>query len=170
MNDDIIQAIQARTAASLEGKSPAFLAAYDRAVGVASGRTTRPATRIGGPGAPHGAQGPISDQYLRGQHQRRVQAEVAQWHDHGTGTAMFVQGVSAEADPAAFLRKHGLVAIGSDGNEVEPSAGQARGLVGAYLDAMQREALSAQKGFTTVSFRDPQMRGPAALVSARRVV
>jgi hypothetical protein len=164
----MVAGIEARTAARLEGKSPAFLAAYDRAVGSASGRVTGMATRTGGPGAPHG--GPVSDQYLRAQHQRQVQAEVAQWHDQSTGTAMHVDGVSAESNPAAFLRKHGLVAIGNDGSEVEPSAGQARGLVGAYIDALQREAYSSSKGYTTISFRDPQVRGPAALVSARRVV
>lgn len=164
----MVAGIEARTAARLEGKSPAFLAAYDRSVGGASSSATGPATRVGGPGAPRG--GPVSDAYLRGQHQRQVDAEVAQWHDKNTGTAMFVQGVSAEANPAAFLRRHGLAAVDVDGNEIEPSAGQARGLVGAYLDALQREALSSQKGYTTVAFRDPQVRGAAALVRARRVV
>lgn len=154
----------------LQGESYDFLNAYARARFGASSTPSGPATRVGGPGAPHGAQGPVSDQYLRGQHEREVHAEVAQWHDHATGTARYVQGLSAEDNPAAWLRKHGLIAIGSDGNEVEPSAGQARGLVGAYIDSIQREAMSAQKGVTTVSFRDGQVRGPASLVSARRIV
>ncbi|PZQ76948.1 MAG: hypothetical protein DI563_05455 [Variovorax paradoxus] len=112
----------------------------------------------------------MSDQYLRGQHQRQVQAETAEWHHHETGTARFVQTrsgtVSAEDNPLAFLRAHGLVAVDADGDEVMPSPGQARGLVGEYLNGIQREG---GRPSSSVSFRDPQMRGSAALVSARRI-
>lgn len=158
--------------ADLSGKSSAFLNAYARAAGKPIAMVRGPATRTGGPGAPHGA--PVSPQYLRGQHERQTHTAISEWHDHTSGTARYVetpQGpISAESDPLGYLRAHGLAAIDADGDEVMPSPGQARGLVGAYLDTMQRNALSSQKGSTTVSFRDPQMRGGAALVRARRIV
>ena len=166
-----VAAMEAREAGRLEGKSQAFLSAYNRTRFVAGGTATGSATRVGGPGAAHGAV--ISPQYLQGQHQREARAAAAEWHDHATGTTRYVdtaQGpVSAEADPLAFLRAHGLAAIDADGDEVMPSAAQARGLVGAYLDVMQRNSMSSQPGHTSVSFRDPQMRGSAALVRARRI-
>jgi hypothetical protein len=81
---------------------------------------------------------PTSREFLAHQFKQQVQAETSAWHDHQTGTAMYVNGVSAEGNPHGFLSAHGFHAVNSKGEPVHPSAAQARALIGRYLDSQAR--------------------------------
>jgi hypothetical protein len=107
---------------------------------------------------------PTSQQFLAHQHRQQVQAETALWHDHQTGTAMTVNGITAETNPHGWLSQHGFHAVNSKGEAVHPSPAQARALIGRYLDSQ------ARGGSESVSFTDAALHASVATVHLRHGV
>jgi len=88
---------------------------------------------------------PVSRDAQREQHRQSIDRTNGGMYNPETGTAEFIsdgrQSFSVEADPAGWLRAHGLVAVSDrTGEPVHPSPAQARQLVAAHLDNLAMNA------------------------------
>jgi hypothetical protein len=107
---------------------------------------------------------PVSNAWMKQQGQNQaLQAAVAEGYDPGTRTHGNVGGYSVDHDANAWLQAHGLVAVNDRGEEVYPSAAQARGLVHAM---MQAEVMGTT---SSLSYLDDALHPSIARVRGRRL-
>lgn len=105
---------------------------------------------------------PTSREFLAHQAQREGRAIASQFYDHGTDAPFASAGVHSDHDPMGFLAAHGFRATNAQGEEVALTPRQARGLVGRYMDSLNRG------GRESVSFRDDSLPAARATVYLRR--
>lgn len=106
---------------------------------------------------------PVSPEVLRMRAQQRGLAIASQFYDHSTNAPLAANGVHSDYDPAGFLAAHGFKATDAQGNEVRMSPRQARGLIGRYMDSLNRG------GGESVSFRDDSLPAARATVYLRSI-
>jgi hypothetical protein len=105
---------------------------------------------------------PMSREFIAHQHLRQTRAETAVWFDHSTAAPVVSGDVHSDYDPDGFLAAHGFLSINAQGEEVALTPRQARGLIGRYMDSLNRG------GGESVSFRDESLPPARATVFLRR--
>ena len=126
-----------------------------------SGRNA--ATASTGPATYSRSDMPVSAEVQRMQAQQQGRALASQFYDHSTNAPLAAAGVHSDYDPAGFLAAHGFKATDAQGNEVQMSPRQARGLIGRYMDSLNRG------GGESVSFRDDSLPAARSTVYLRSI-
>jgi hypothetical protein len=114
------------------------------------------------PGTYSRSDPPVSREVLAYQAQREGRAVAAQFYDHSTAAALASGGVHSDYNPAGYLAAHGFRATNAQGEEVAITPRQARGLVGQYMDMLNRGTTES------ISFRDDSLPPARATVFLRR--
>ncbi len=105
---------------------------------------------------------PVSREVLALRAQREGRATAAQFYDHSTAAPLVSGGVHSDHNPEGFLAAHGFRATNARGEEVALTPRQARGLVGRYMDMLNRGTTES------ISFRDDSLPPARATVFLRR--
>ena len=104
---------------------------------------------------------PTSKEFLAHQHREQARAETSVWFDHSTAAPVVSGNVHSDFDPNGFVAAHGFRAVNSKGEEAALTPKQARGLIGKYMDSLNRG------GGESVSFRDDSLPPARATVFLR---
>ncbi|TAM34134.1 MAG: hypothetical protein EPN61_17545 [Burkholderiaceae bacterium] len=104
---------------------------------------------------------PLSREVLAQQHRDQAIAESSVWFDRSTNAPVVSANVHSDHDPSGYLAAHGFYAVNDKGEEVATTPRQARGLIGRYMDSLERG------GGESISFRDEGLHPSRANVWLR---
>ncbi|TAN11895.1 MAG: hypothetical protein EPN34_06130 [Burkholderiaceae bacterium] len=104
---------------------------------------------------------PTSKEFLIAQNRQRVEAETSVYYDHETNCTRISGGIHSDYQPDEFLKAHGFRAVNGKGEEVALTPRQSRGLIGRYIDSLNRG------GGESVSFTDESLPPGRATVYLR---